>query len=372
MGERRVLIFSATFGAGHLKAAEALIQVIREKSPGSVIIHVDFGEYISKTLNKLLKDTYIKAIKHTPKLYGMFYSRTSKISIDSPLQRVLNIIGRKEFLDYIHEHNPDVIISTYPVMARVLGELRLKRAIAAPVVSVVTDYRVHSQYIQPGVDLYIGATQEVFKDLVAGGIAPEKIRITGIPVDPKFERELERSELIKKLQIKDIQPTILVMAGAYGVLGGSKNICKFLLDCEEKLQVLVVCGRDEKLYQNLEGLEGRNAMKCYGFVDNVEELMSVSDLMITKAGGLTVSEALTKKLPMLIFKAIPGQEEENAHFLAHIGAAKLADTEEEMEETIKYLLSHPEEIASMLQAAAKALPGNAAEKAVQEILALIT
>lgn len=371
MGELRVLVFSATFGAGHLRAAEALIESIHEKSPSAEITHLDFGAFISKTFNSIVKNTYIELIKHTPRLYGMFYYRTSKIRPDSLIQRFINILGRKEFLDYVKELNPDVIICTYPVIAGVLGELRFKGVIHAPVVSVVTDYGVHSQYIQRGVDLYIAGCQDVYKDLTAGGIAPKRIKITGIPVNPKFEHILDRAEVTKKLNLRPIRPTILVMGGAYGVLGGSKHICKFLLDSEVSLQVLVVCGQDEKLYRSLENLEGRNSMKCYGYINNVEELMSVSDLVITKAGGLTVSEALTKKLPMVIYKPIPGQEEENAHFLERIGAAKLARTEEELEETINHLLSHPEEIDRMRQAAAKALPGHAAEKAVEEIFNLL-
>ncbi len=371
MGELRVLVFSATFGAGHLRAAEALIEAVRKKSPEAEITHLDFGAFISKTLNTIVKNTYIELIKHTPRLYGMFYYRTSKIRPQSLIQRFINILGRKEFLDYIKGLNPDVIICTYPVIAGVLGELRFKGVIHAPVVSVVTDYGVHSQYIQRGVDLYIAGCQDVYKDLIAGGIARERIRITGIPVDPKFEEELDRAEIAEKLNLKLIRPTILVMVGAYGVLGGSKHICRFLLDSSSPLQVLVVCGRDEKLYRSLESLEGRNPMVCYGYINNVEELMSVSDLVITKAGGLTVSESLTKKLPMIIYKPIPGQEEENACFLERIGAAKLAKTEEELEATIQYLLSHPEEIESMRRAAAKALPGHAAERAVEEILALV-
>lgn len=371
MEELRVLVFSATFGAGHLRAAEALIEAVRKKSPEAEITHLDFGAFISKTLNTIVKNTYIELIKHTPRLYGMFYYRTSKIRPQSLIQRFINILGRKEFLDYIKGLNPDVIICTYPVIAGVLGELRFKGVIHAPVVSVVTDYGVHSQYIQRGVDLYIAGCQDVYEDLIAGGIAPGRIRITGIPVDPKFEEDLDRAEIAGKLNLKLMSPTILVMVGAYGVLGGSKHICRFLLDSSYPLQVLVVCGRDEKLYRSLEGLTGRNSMACYGYINNVEELMSVADLVITKAGGLTVSESLTKKLPMIIYKPIPGQEEENACFLERIGAARLARTEEELEETIQYLLSHPEEIESMRGAAAKALPGHAAERAVEEILALV-
>ncbi|NMA67949.1 MAG: glycosyltransferase [Desulfitobacterium sp.] len=371
MGELRVLVFSATIGDGHLRAAEAIIKVIKEKAPQAEITHLDFGEYISKTLNKVVKKSYIELIKHTPKLYGTFYYRTYKIRPDSPIQRFINLIGRKEFLDYINDLNPDVIISTFHMAGSIFGELRTRGLLKAPVISVVTDFDVHTQYINTGVDLYIGGCQGIHDGLCARGIEPNKIKITGIPVDPKFEVELDRKKVIEKLNLKSIRPTILLMAGAYGVSGGLKNICKVLLNWDIPVQILVVCGRDEKLYRTMKELKGKNPITCYGFVRNVEELMSVADLIVTKAGGLTVSESLTKKLPMIIYKPIPGQEGENAKFLAKIGAAKIARNDEELENIIADLLTNPEKVSQMKWAAAQALPGHAAERAVEHIFSLI-
>lgn len=371
MGELRVLVFSATIGDGHLRAAEAIIKVIKKKAPQAEITHLDFGEYISKTLNTVVKKSYIELIKHTPKLYGTFYYRTYKIRPDSPIQRFINLIGRKEFLDYITALNPDVIVSTFHMAGSIFGELRTRGLLKAPVVSVVTDFDVHTQYINTGVDLYIGGCQRVRDGLLARGIHPKRIEITGIPVDPKFEVELDREKIIKKLNLKAIRPTILLMAGAYGVSGGLKNICKALLNWEMPVQILVVCGRDEKLYRTMKELKGKNPMTCYGFVRNVEELMSVADLIVTKAGGLTVSESLTKKLPMIIYKPIPGQEGENAKFLAEIGAAKIAKDDEELENTIEDLLTNPKKLSQMKLAAAQALPGHAAERTVEHIFYLI-
>ncbi len=370
LGELRVLVISATYGAGHLRAAEAIIEEIEQKAPQAEITHLDFGEYISKTLNMIVKKSYIELIKHTPKLYGMFYYRTSKIRPDSPIQRFINLLGRKEFLDYITDLNPDVIISTYHIAGHILGELRHRGLLKAPVVSVVTDFGVHTQYINPGIDLYIGGCQDVHESLCAHGIAPDRIRVTGIPVSTKFEERLDREEVGQKLNLKPVSPTILLMAGAYGVSGGLRNICKILLNWEMPVQILVVCGRDEKLYRSMRELQGKNPMTCYGYVRNVEELMSVADLIVTKAGGLTVSESLTKKLPMIIYKPIPGQEGENADFLSKVGAAKVAKDDEELEEIIKDLLTYPEKITQMKIAASNALPGHAAERAVEHIFTL--
>lgn len=151
------------------------------------------------------------------------------------------------------------------------------------------------------------------------------------------------------------------------------KVCRILADSEVPVQSLIVCGRDEKLYKSLDGIvaEAKNPIYRFGYVRNVEELMTVSDVIITKAGGLTVSEALTKHLPLLIYKPIPGQEDENAHFVQRIGAGRVMNNEEELEETLKHLLRYPEEISQMRIAASKALPGKAAEKTTDYIFELI-
>lgn len=373
MGNLRILVFSATFGAGHVRAAEALIEAIRTKDPSAEITHVDFGAFLSKTFNKVIKSTYIELIKHTPRLWGKFYYRTSKIPPDSVLQRFLNVLGRREFLNYIEELRPNVIICTYPTIAGVLAQLRLRHILHVPIVTVVTDYAVHSQWIHPGVDLYIVGNEEVYTGLVTRGIDSQRIHITGIPVNPRFEQRLARAEILERLNLFPDRSTFLIMGGAYGVLGGAKEVCRILADSEVPVQSLIVCGQDEKLYKSLDGIvaEAKNPIQRFGFVRNVEELMTVSDIIITKAGGLTVSEALTKRLPLLIYKPIPGQEEENAHFVQRIGAGKVAETVEELEEAIHRLLAHPEEMEQMRRAAARALPGKAAECAAEYIFQLI-
>lgn len=373
MGNLRVIVFSATFGAGHVRAAEALIEAIRMKKPSAEITHVDSVAFLSKTLNKVIKSTYIELIKHTPRLWGKFYYRTSKIPSDSVLQRFLNVLGRHEFFNYIEELRPDVIICTYPTIAGVLAQLRLQGLLHIPIVTVVTDYAVHSQWIHPGVDLYIVGNKDVYEGLVDRRINPQRIKITGIPVSPRFEHPLNRQEILKRYNLRSDQPIFMIMGGAYGVLDGARKVCRILADSEVPVQSLIVCGRDEKLYKSLDGIvaEAKNPILRFGYVRNVEELMTVSDVIITKAGGLTVSEALTKHLPLLIYKPIPGQEEENAHFVQRMGAGRVVNTEEELEETLKHLLKTPEEIKQMCTSASRALPGNAAEKATNYIFELI-
>ncbi|EGW38442.1 glycosyltransferase [Desulfosporosinus sp. OT] len=373
MEQLSVLIFSASFGAGHVRAAEAIIEALRAQRPNVEITHLDFGAFLSKTFNSVIKSTYIELIKHTPKLWGKFYYRTSKIPPDSLFQRFLNGLGRREFVKFIQALQPDLVICTYPTVAGVLAQQRLKGILNVPLVTIVTDYAVHSQWIHPGVDLYIVGCQSVYNGLVSRGIKPNAIIVTGIPVSPKFEWQLDRQEILNKLELKPHLPTVLVMGGAYGVLGGAKWICKILAETTVPVQSIIVCGRDEKLYKALDPLleEGRNPVARFGFVKNVEELMSAADMIITKAGGLTVAEALTKRVPLVIFRPIPGQEEENATYLEGIGAGRVAKNEEELENIIFTLLQHPKDLEWMRRAAAKAVTGRTAEHAVEGMLQLL-
>ena len=368
----RILVFSAGFGNGHFRAAEAVIEGIRIKEPYAKIIHLDFGDFLSKRFNTMAKNVYIEMIKHTPKLWGKFYYKTSKLKPESMIQRFLKQLGRSDFLKYIQAFAPDLIVCTYPTVSSILAQLRLEQILQVPLITVITDYTVHSHWVHPGVDRYIVACEEVKETLVSWGIKAQCILVTGIPVSPKFEVAMDCQHIISKLGLNPNFPTFLVMGGAYGGLKSAKRICKTLADSVVPVQSIIVCGKDKKLYHSLGEVieQSLNPMVRLGYVHNVEELMAVSNLIITKAGGLTVSEALTKHLPLVIYKAIPGQEEENAHFVQRIGAGYVAGTEEELGCFLSHFLNNPKEMEKMREKAAVALPGHSTERAVETMLQL--
>ncbi|MEN6351757.1 MAG: glycosyltransferase [Syntrophomonas sp.] len=366
----KILIFSASFGAGHIRAAQALSEAIILQNPSAQIVHMDFGAMLNKYFYILLKDFYISMLKHTPRVWGSFYYSTSRISQRSVVQRFLNSMGQTEYLKYINAVQPDVIVCTYPTVAGVLAKLRLKKLLDIPVVTVVTDYTVHSQWIHDGVDLYIVGCQEVSAGLSARGINPQQIKTTGIPVSPRFESELNRPEIIARLGISGALPTIMVMGGAYGVLSELKRIVAWLAASSQPVQAIVVCGRDQKLYNSLDEIlqNPQNPVIRFGYVNNVDELMSIADLVITKAGGLITTESLNKRLPLLVFKPIPGQEEENAKYVSRIGAGCTAKSLPELFEIVADLLANPEQLSYMRQAASNSTPGGSATNAAQHIL----
>lgn len=370
MKQLKVLVFSATFGNGHLRAAEAVIEGILIKHPSAKIVHLDFGDFLNQQINTMIKNIYSEVIKYIPKLWGRLYYKTAKVQPRSKSRHLLCQLGRNDFLKYIQEFEPNFIVCTYPTVSSVLAQLRVEQILQVPVFTVITDYTVHGHWIHEGVDGYVVACSEVKESLESWGIEGQHIYVRGIPVSPRFEETIDRGQIIRKLGLKSDIPVFLMMGGSYGVLKSAKRICKKLADSAVPVQVIIVCGKNRKLYLSLEEVisQSRNLMIRFEFVNNVEELMSVSDLIITKAGGLTVSEALTKHLPLVIYKPIPGQEEENAHFIQRIGAGCLAGNEEELEQLLYRFLRHPEEIEVMRKKAAAALPGHSTERAVEDIL----
>ena len=367
----RILVFSAGFGHGHFRAAEAVIEGLHMKEPYAEIMHLDFGDLLSKRFNTMAKNVYIEMIKHTPKLWGKLYYKTAKLHPESMIQRFLKQLGRSDFLKYIQAFAPDLIVCTHPTVSSILAQLKLEQILQVPVTTVITDYTVHSHWFHPGVDCYMVACEEVKVSLVSWGIKESCILVTGIPVSPKFEVDMDREVIVAKLGLNPKIPTFLVM-GSYGDSKSAKRICKKLADSPIPVQSIIVCGKNNKLYHSLGAVieQSLNPMVRLGYVHNVEELMSVSHLILTKAGGLTVSEALTKHLPLVIFKPIPGQEEENAHFVQRIGAGYVAGTEEEVVSLLSHFLSNPQEVEKMREKAAIALPGHSTERVVEKMLKL--
>lgn len=369
----RVLVFSATYGAGHIMAAEALIQALKVIKPSVEIIHEDFMGLYNNTVNRIIKSSYISMIKRVPKLWGAFYQSTKNLTHDSLFQRLINNIGRKQLTEYIDSLQPDLIICTYPTISGLLAQLRSLGELNIPLVTVITDYTTHCQWIHPGVDLYIVGSPQVRDGLVERGIKPKSIQVTGIPVRPNFDRILNPHEARQSLGIRNDLFTFLIMGGAYGVLSDVKWICKYIAATDAPIQGIVVCGKDRRLYHSLDSVleDGRNPIIRFDFVNDIDVLMAASDVIITKAGGLTVSEALTKHLPMIIFKPIPGQEKNNACYIEAIGAGKIAHTQQELKTIIEELIKNQHIIEQMRSSSVHAFPGHSAERAVKAILNLI-
>ncbi len=367
-----ILIFTASYGGGHWQAARAVAKALLLHQKDLKTEIVDFVELISPTWNRVTSFTYAKSVRNAPSLYGYFYRATNRLKIDPIWEKKFNYLGVQKILGLLQARRPHLIVATYSVAAGAISRLKKQGLLRVPLVTVITDYAVHNQWIHPWTDLYLVGSEQVREGLIGRGVPGTKIAVTGIPIDPKFASLPSRPFLFEKFGLNPGVPVILIMAGAVGMLRGIPSICRLLDRLPLPLQVLAVTGKDRRLYRRLRRLapKMKKPLLVSGYVENVEEYMAAADLLITKAGGLTTSEALAVGLPMLIYRPIPGQEAENTRYLTEIGAALAVRNLRQLEARLIQLLSEPPLLEMLRESARAAGRPGAALTAARHILNL--
>ena len=342
----RILILTCATGGGHLRAAAALEKYIRETTTHEVI-QMDFLKSIGKLLDKTICDSYLFMAKKTPSLFGRLYKTTNK---DNPLAdfvpRTTELLALQLY-PRLAEVAPDVIISVHPFATEMISGLKERRRITCPLICLMTDYGVHKAWIAPNVDAYVVACDDMVNDLRRLGIPKEHIYPYGIPVHDVFFDKEDQAKLLTEMDLEPEVPTVLFMAGSMGVsniVDLYRGLCSSPLD----LQIIIITGNNKKLYKLFESEipNSSKKTKLIQFTTEVERFMHASDLIITKPGGLTVSEALACNLPLAVFDAIPGQEEDNANFLqTHDMGVRV--TKENFSAVVSSLIEHKERLRHM-------------------------
>lgn len=337
----RVLIATVTAGGGHLQAAAALEEAWREMRPDDAVRQVDLLDGVSPLFRRVYADGYVRLVGHAPELWGMVFSKTDNPALVRRLTRFRRGFGRRTYRGFVHmlrEFQPDVVVCTHYQPLEILSGLKERKDGPRPFTAcVITDFEAHAFWMAERVDLYFVAAPETEARLVARGVAPDKVIATGIPVAAKFRRNIDAAAARKALGIRDDLPTLLVLGGGFGT-GPIGEILGALDKVEEALQTLVVAGRNEELRRDLAVLECRHPTRVIGYASNMHELMSVADLIITKPGGLTSSEALALGRPLCIISPIPGQEAANSDFLLEHGCAVKVNRIDDLPFRIRQLL----------------------------------
>jgi processive 1,2-diacylglycerol beta-glucosyltransferase len=346
-------ILSCNYGGGHKRVAETVAAEWVSRTGGRAEIVDYFARFVHPVFDAITKFSYIQSVRRAPMLYGLFYRMTGEIRPDSLTQRAINRMGMERLARYLDEARPDAVCSVHCTPAGTMSDLRLAGRTAIPCLTVITDYVTHSQWIHPAVDRYCVPNDIVRGGLVERGIPASRIVVSGLPVERKFLRPLDRPALLDKYGLRPDVPVVLVMAGAYAMLGGVLDVTRALAQFARPIQVIVVCGYDRRLEGQVRARAAGSPhpFRVVGYVDTVEELMTASDILVTKAGGVTISEALVKRLPMLVYRPIPGQEEGNTRFLLDRGAALAPRTPEELLAQLETLLGDPARLAAMAEAA---------------------
>ncbi len=364
-----VLNLTADYGAGHRRASAALHEALLDLCPNLRILTLNYIRFVHPALDQITQSLYVRTVKVAPELYRGFYYVTKSIDPDSLWQVALNNLGHRRLLRLLRAVRPKLILCTFPTPAGVVGELKRRGLIDVPEVTVITDNAIHTQWISEWTDLYLVASDYVKRGLCDRGISCEKIVVSGIPIDKRFAEHYDRGTLLEKYGQRPDLPVVLLLGSAYGMSPDAWETAAYLGQLDVPCQLIVVAGKDGRLREKcLEATRGsRNPVTVFGFVDIMHELVAIADLVITKAGGLTVSESLAAGAPMVIHRPIPGQEEENAKFLLRRGAAVVSTDAGRTRKMVVSLLKDPGRRSKMRERALAAGRPKAAEVAAQEM-----
>lgn len=348
MRKPKVLILTANYGNGHVQVARTLEQKMVLMNKAEVAIR-DLFQETNPRLHEWTKKLYLKSYTRGGRqLYRLFYYSSQKLTKRKQLS--LLSYGYSKLSKIITEEQPDAIINTFPTFA--VPHLLMKANYAIPSYNVVTDYCLHQSWIHPNISNYFVATNLLRLKLMENGVRGEKIHVSGIPVHYQFEKSYERDQLVKKYRLNTELKTVLVVAGAYGVSKEMKDICKGLIK-NNSLQLIVVCGKNTQLLEELElFFQQERRIHIFGYVTEMAELFELATCIITKPGGIILSEALAKNVPIILPRATPGQENENSLYFQKAGAALSFDRWEELVEGTYQLVKDEAKLKKMKDALA--------------------
>ena len=351
---KKVIIFYASYGGGHLSAARSIKENMETNYEDIDVKLIDCMEYVNKTVNKITTKAYSEMAKKAPKTWGRVYWKSQKgplAQISTTSNKILSIKLYKLLKDF----EPNLIVSTHPFGSQMCAYLKKHGKLNAKIATVMTDYAPHDQWLvfNKYVDYYFVSHDGMKKELHEKGIPNEKIFATGIPLSNKFLLKYDKPTILKNFGLSPDKKTVLFFGGGEFGLGKTQTfkIFKSFVECPENIQIVAISGKNQKMkeaFENLvESLNKTDSVKILEYTNQVPELMSISDLVVTKPGGLTTTESLASGLPIVVINPIPGQEEENASYLEKNKVAIWLKKDDNVEVILKDLFSNPEKMQEM-------------------------
>lgn len=319
---KNILIFYASYGGGHLNAAKSIYECISNDYGKNNMELIDCMKYVNKTVEKVSTAAYREAAKKAPWVWGRIYNDSQKGPLAHLSTRSNKIMAIK-LLKLLREKQPDLIISTHPFSSQMCSYLKRKGKITAKIATIMTDFAPHDQWLVGSdfTDYFFVANDKMKDYLIAKNILAKKVFVTGIPLSNRFLQKYDRKEILSQYDLEDGKKNILFFGGGEFGLGKSRTfeILDTLIKTSKDMQIVVISGKNEKMKLKFDEIVSQNnagrRVKVLGFTNQIPQLMSISDLVVTKPGGMTTTESLASGLPMIIINPIPGQEEENAEFL---------------------------------------------------------
>lgn len=351
---KKVIIFYASYGGGHLSAAKSIQKHLTENYQDIDAEMVDCMKYINKPIEKLTTGAYREMAKKAPKLWGKVYTGSEK-GLLSKLSKDSNKLMARKLNHLIQEKKPDLIISTHPFSSQMVSYLKRKEKWNCTLATIMTDFAMHKQWLigHEYTEFFFVSNEAMKQDMINYGVSSEKIYVTGIPMSDRFFESFDNKKIYEMFALSPDKKTILFFGGGEFGLGKTwtTQILKSFIQTASSYQIVAVAGKNEKMKETFENLVveagANNRVRVLGFTDKVPELMHISSLVVTKPGGLTTTESLASSLPMVIINPIPGQEEENAEFLVSHEVGIWLKKSNNPEEIISSLLKNPDTLEKM-------------------------
>lgn len=337
-----ILILTASYGSGHNAAAASLAAAFaRAGVPARVVDH--FRDLVHPAFERASRALYYWTLRRVPRAWALAYAAGDRLTSDSRLTLGVTRLGAGRLAAALRGLAPAAVVTVHATPAVAMSWLARRGRPVPPHITVVTDFVAHGQWFPPAVDRYCVAAEEVRHDVIARGIPPERVVVTGVPVDAAFagpppDPVATRTELGLDPQ----RPVILAMAGARGVFGRLAEAAAVLRDLGPAAQSVVVAGHDAALAARLRDLTRGSAVQVRGYVSEVRRLMAAADVLVTKAGGMTLAEAMAAELPVITYGSLPGQERRNERFAARSGIALVARTRRDLAAMLGRALTSPD------------------------------
>jgi processive 1,2-diacylglycerol beta-glucosyltransferase len=373
----RILVLSASVGAGHLRAAEAVELALRQVVPSATVRNVDVLELTNATFRRVYGKFYLDLVNKAPHVLGYFYdlmdqpSRSGKNRTDR-MRLALEKLNLRKFIQLVKDKSWDLIINTHFLPAEIIASLRRKGELSLPQVTATTDFETHRLWVNQPCERYFTATTEGARYLQHWGVAEKDVGVTGIPIHPVFAKAKARGECLARHGLVGDRPILLQLSGGFGVGPIAKLYCA-LLDVSRPIDLVAIAGRNEAVRKELEAIAvpPRHRVKILGFTDQIDELMAVADVVVSKPGGLTTSEVLARGAMMAIVNPIPGQESRNSDYLLENGAAIKVNTIGTLAYKLDRLLDDPAWMAQLKANVARLARPRAAFDIVEQSLKLL-
>ena len=346
MAGRRLLLMHVTTSSGHHHASRAIGQALRRLDPSCQIVNVDAFDYTSRFVRSAIMHSYLSMIRHHPDVWEYLYDNPS---IHTRVQHIRTLLHRyhagklQRLLETVQPH---AIACTQAFPCGMLADYKQARHLALPLIGVLTDYAPHLYWLHDTVDVYVVPSEEVKQRFVSYGVAEERTRVFGIPVEPSFLDPVDRAAVYAELGLDPACPVILIMGGGGG-FGPLQELMTSLDRLIQPCQFVVLAGTNCALLSWFQRQQFRHRVIAKGYFDAVAKLMEIATMMITKPGGLTTAEALAKCVPLLIVTPIPGQEMCNARYLLAQGAAVQIPSMETAREIVARLLEEPDRLEQL-------------------------